>query len=152
MRYYFNTNTLFISGKFRAAGTGIAGGISSGSTLIIHTVPADWNPEDQEKEFEFVAAGEGIDRQVFGLFTEMPVQQCCILQYDYITVFIIAGIRNEVQADTNSIGIIVCSNEGIGDAALLESITVATEAKAEALTILGFPLSDIPIRRRDCCM
>ena len=142
MRYYFNTNTLFICGKFRAAGTGIEGGISSVSTLIIHTVPAGWNPENQEKEFEFIAAREGIDRKVFGIFTEVPVQQCCILQYDYITVFIIAGIRNEFQTDTSTISIIVCSNEGIGDAALLESIMVATEAKAEALTTLGFPLSD----------
>jgi adenosylcobinamide hydrolase len=142
MRYYFNTSTLFICGKFRAAGTGIKGGISSVSTLIIHTVPAGWNPENQEKEFEFIAAREGIDRKVFGLFTEVPVQQCCILQYDYITVFIIAGIRNEFPADTGSIGIIVCSNEGVGDSALLESIMVATEAKAEALTALGFPMSD----------
>ncbi len=144
MRYYFETNTLFICGKFRAAGTGIAEGIRSVSTLILHTVPAGWNQEDPEKEFEFIAARAGIDRNIFGIFTEVPVQQCCILQYDYITVFIIAGVPREFPENTGTINIIVCSNEGMDDAALLESIIVATEAKAEALTAAGFTLSDTP--------
>ncbi len=65
MRYYFDTNTLFIRGNFRAASTGIAGGIRSVSTLINHTVPAGWSHEDPEKELEFVAAESGIDRGFF---------------------------------------------------------------------------------------
>ncbi len=56
MRYYFDTSTLFIRGNFRAASTGIAGGIRSVSTLINHTVPAGWSHEDPEKELEFIAA------------------------------------------------------------------------------------------------
>ena len=132
MRYYFETNTLFICGKFRAAGTGIAGGIRSVLTLIIHNVPSGGNQEDTKKEFEFIAAKAGIDRNIFGFFTEVPVQQCCILQYDYITVFIIAGVRREFPENTGTINIIICSNEGMDDAALLEGIIVATEAKTEA--------------------
>lgn len=141
MRYFFDTHTLFIRGKFRAASTGIAGGLDSVSTLINHTVPAGWSHEDPEKELEIIAAESGVDRNFFGLLTAVPVQYCCILQYDYITVFITAGVRREPPADSGTINIIVCSSQGMEDAALLETIIVVTEAKAEALQVLGFPFS-----------
>ena len=144
MRYHFDTSTLFIRGKFRAASTGIAGGIRSVSALINHTVPARWNHEDPEKDLEFIAAGAGIDREFFGLLTRVPVQRCCILQYDYITVFITAGVRRQPPSEAGSINIIVCSNEGMEDAALLETIMVVTEAKAEALQAMGLPLTGTP--------
>jgi adenosylcobinamide hydrolase len=74
----------------------------------------------------------------------VPVQHCCILQYDYVTVFITAGVRRKPPTNAGTINIIVCSNEGMEDAALLETIMVATEAKAEALTAMGFPLTGTP--------
>jgi adenosylcobinamide hydrolase len=144
MRYHFDTNTLFIRGKFRAASTGIAGGIRPVATLMNHTVPAGWMHEDPEKMLEFIAAGAGINREFFGLLTAVPVQECCITQYDYITVFITAGVRREPPANAGTINIIVCSNEGMGDAALLETIMVATEAKAEALQAMSLPLTGTP--------
>jgi adenosylcobinamide hydrolase len=144
MRYYFETDTLFIRGKFRAASTGIEGGLRSVSTIINHTVSPDWNHENPEKELEFIAANAGIAREFFGLLTAVPVRHCCILQYDYITVFITAGVRREPPADTGTINIIIISKEGMGDAALLETIMVATEAKAEALLAMGLPLTGTP--------
>ena len=144
MRYHFDTSTLFIRGKFRAASTGISGGIRSVSTLINHTVPVGWSHEDPEKMLEFIAAGAGINQEFFGLLTAVPVQQCCVLQYDYVTVFITAGVRREPPANAGTINIIVCSNEGMEDAALLETIMVATEAKAEALQTMGLPLTGTP--------
>jgi adenosylcobinamide hydrolase len=144
MRYYFNKNTLFIRGTFRAASTGISGGIRSVFTIINHTVSAGLSHEDPEKELEFVAAGAGISNDFFGLLTAVPVQQCCILQYDSVTAFITAGIRREPPLNAGTINIIVCCNEGLKDAALLETIMVATEAKAEALLGMGFPLTGTP--------
>jgi adenosylcobinamide hydrolase len=144
MRYHFDTSTLFIRGKFRAASTGIAGGIRPVNTLMNHTVPASWIHEDPEKKLEFIAAGAGINQEFFGLLTAVPVQQCCIIQYDYITVFISAGVRREPPANTGTINIIVCSNEGMEDAALLETIMVATEAKAEALQAMSLPFTGTP--------
>jgi adenosylcobinamide hydrolase len=138
MRYYRENSTLFIRGSFRAASTGTCGGIRSVSALLNHTVPATWQNDDPEKEIERVAASAGIDPCVFGLLTAVPVGQACVLQYDFITVFITAGIRREPPATAGTINIIVTSSEGMEDAALLETIMVATEAKAEAL--LGFDL------------
>jgi adenosylcobinamide hydrolase len=144
MRYHFDTSTLFIHGKFRAASTGITGGIRPVTTLINHTVPVGWSHEDPEKMLEVIAAGAGINQEFFGLLTAVPVRQCCILQYDYVTVFITAGVRRESPANTGTIDIIVCSNEGMEDAALLETIMVATEAKAEALQAMSLPLTGTP--------
>jgi len=144
MRYFTDTNTLFIRGTFRAASTGINGGIRPVSTLFNHTVPVGWKHTEPGKELERVAAGAGLAPAFFGLLTAVPVQQCCVLQYDFVTVFITAGIRRESPESTGTINIIVTSSEGIEDSALLETIMVATEAKADALAALGLPLSGTP--------
>ena len=144
MRYYFDTGSLFIRGTFRAASTGVSGGIRSVSTLINHTVSAGWNHVDPEKELERVAAGAAISHDFFGLLTAIPVQQCCVFQYDFVTVFITAGIRREPPESAGTINIIITSHEGLDDAALLETIMIATEAKAEALLRMGLPLTGTP--------
>ncbi|MEI7856826.1 MAG: adenosylcobinamide amidohydrolase [Methanomicrobiales archaeon] len=144
MRYSLEDTTFFIRGAFRAASTGINGGIKPVYTLFNHTVPTGWDRVEPEKVLSLVAAGAGLGPDYFGLLTAVPVQQCCVLQYDFVTVFITAGIRREYPESAGTINIIVTSSEGMGDEALLETIMVATEAKAEALAALGLPLSGTP--------
>lgn len=144
MRYYLDKSTLFIRGSFRAASTGFAGGLRSVPALLNHTVPAGRAHDDPGKELELTAAAAGLSADLFGLLTAVPVQQACILQYDFVTVFITAGIRREPPSGAGTINIIVCSSEGMEDAALLETILVATEAKAEALLGFGLPASGTP--------
>jgi adenosylcobinamide hydrolase len=64
-----------------------------------------------------------------------------VLQYDFITVFITAGIRREGPGSDGSVNILVISTEGMSDAALLETILVATEAKTTALLARDIPLT-----------
>ena len=144
MRYYTQSDTLFIGGAFRAASTGINGGIRSVSTLLNHTLAPDCETLDAAKELEIVAAGAGIGGDYFGLLTTVPAGRACVLQYDFITVFITAGIRREEPGRAGSVSIIVTSSEGMSDGALLETIMVATEAKAEALLALDLPLTGTP--------
>jgi adenosylcobinamide hydrolase len=144
MRYSLENNTLFIRGTFRAASTGINGGIRHVGTLFNHTTPAVWDNSEPGKELAMVAAGAGLAPDFFGLLTTVPVQQCCVLQYDFVTVFITAGIRREPPQVAGTINIIITSSEGMDDAALLETIMVAAEAKAEALAVLGLPLTGTP--------
>ncbi len=139
MRYFLQDSTLFIRGSFRAASTRIAGRILPVSTLLIHTISPGRKHEAPEKELDLVAAGAGIGPEYAGLFTTVPTQDLCVLQYDFLTVFIMAGIRSgavgkDVAGPTS---IIVCSSQGMTDAALLETITIATEAKTEALRDFG---------------
>jgi adenosylcobinamide hydrolase len=138
MRYYLNTTTLFVRGTFRAASTGIEGGILSVSTLLNHSIPKDVGGIEPVKELERVAAGAGISRDFFGLLTTVPIATLCVLQYDFITVFVTAG--TEPSPGTGTINIIVYSSEGMADSALLEMIVVATEAKTRALLAAGHDL------------
>lgn len=144
MRYYTDSHTFFIRGPFRAASTGISGGIRTVLTIFNHTVPAGGNAGEPGKELSMVAAEAGLAPAFFGLLTTVPAQQCCVLQYDFVTVFITAGIRHERSESAGTINIIVISSEGMEDAALIETIMVATEAKADALAALGFPISGTP--------
>jgi adenosylcobinamide hydrolase len=144
MRYYTESDTLFVRGSFRAASTGVNGGIRSVSTLLNHTLAPDCDTPDAAKELEIVAAGAGIGGDYFGLLTTVPASRACVLQYDFVTVFITAGIRREEPGRAGSISIIVTSSEGMSDGALLETVMVATEAKAEAMLKLGLPLSGTP--------
>jgi adenosylcobinamide hydrolase len=139
MRYYTGPDTLFIRGAFRAASTGIAGGIRNATTLFNHTVPADWSHEEPAKEIALIAAAAGAGSDVLGQLTAVPIRNLCVLQYDFITVFVTAGIRQEPAGErgAGTINIIAYSGEGLEDAALLETIMVATEAKTEALLAAG---------------
>lgn len=144
MRYYLDTTTLFIRGAFRAASTGINGGIRTVSTLLNHTVPDGWSDKEPVKELDRVVAGAGIGSDFFGLLTAVPMANLCVLQYDFITVFVTAGINQKPDTGAGTINIIVFSNEGIADPALLELLMVTTEAKAEALLAMGRTVTGTP--------
>jgi len=144
MRYYTESDTLFIRGDLRAASTGVNGGIRSVTALIAHTLAPDTDATDAARELEIVASCAGTGPDFFGLLTTVPAGQACVLQYDFITVFITAGIRREEYGRAGSISIIVTGAEGMSDGALLEAIMVAAEAKAEALQAMDLPLTGTP--------
>jgi adenosylcobinamide hydrolase len=138
MRYYFDSDTLFIRGSFRAVSNDTTNGIRSVSTLLIHSVPPGRSHEDPERELGNVASGAGIDHDFLGLLTTVHTDQLCVLQYDFITVFITAGIRGSGQEeDNNPFDIIICSTEGLEDSALHELILVAAGAETEAILASG---------------
>jgi adenosylcobinamide hydrolase len=142
MRYFIRDNTLFLRGQFRAASTGVNGGIADVTTVLNHTVPHDFN-EDPRRYLDLLAARHGLSREYFGLLTAVEMCHLCVLQYDFITVFITAGVTNPTRPDPDpgtphTINVIVYSREGIQDAALLETIITVTGAKAQALHDLGY--------------
>lgn len=139
MRYYYTKNTVYVRGKFRAVSTGVDGGLREASTLLNHTVPEDFDHDDPLSYIQGLLAKRGYENDAFGLLTAVWMQNLCVLQYDYITVFVTAGVTNPNPDPTkpHTINIIVVSGEGMSDAALLETIITATEAKAHALRLLG---------------
>jgi adenosylcobinamide hydrolase len=141
MRYYLRGSTLFIRGNFRSVSTGTGGGIGTVSTLLNHTVPPEWDGMDPLRELSAVTSREGLPPDFFGLLTAVKMRHLCILQYDFVTVFISAGIR---PGSPGTITIIACSSQGMSDAALAGAIITATEAKSEALRGLGHPFSGTP--------
>jgi adenosylcobinamide hydrolase len=141
MRYYLRENTLFVRGGYRALSTGAGGGIGTVSTLLNHTVRPDWDGQEPLRELALVTSREGLPADFFGLLTAVKMQNLCILQYDFLTVFISAGIG---PGDCGTINIIACSSQGMSDAALAGAVITATEAKSEALKGLGHPFYGTP--------
>lgn len=138
MRHFVRGDTLFLRGRFRAASTGINGGIADVTTVLNHTVPHDFNA-DPSRRLELLAARHGLFNEYFGLLTAVEMHHLCVLQYDFITVFITAGVTNPTPSPApHTINIIVYSREGMVDSALLETIITATGAKAQALHDLGY--------------
>jgi adenosylcobinamide hydrolase len=142
MRYTIEKNTLFIRGSFRATGAVISGHIRSVSTIFYHNISPEQAGTTPEKELEIVAARAGIGRDYVGLITPVPLQNLCVLQYDFITVFITAGIRSGTGGDFATINILTCSRQGMSDEALNDTIHVATDAKSEALQGFGSSISN----------
>jgi adenosylcobinamide hydrolase len=140
MKYFLRNATLFIRGTFRAASTGPQGGIGDVPTLLLCSVKEQGKITD-EQVMENRASGEGLSRAYFGLVSETGLQNLAILQYDYITVFILRGTPAQSAKTEDSIHIIIYSGQGFSDAALLGAMITGTEAKTEALSKAGFGCS-----------
>jgi adenosylcobinamide hydrolase len=137
MRYFIRDSTLFLRGEFSAASTGVDGGIRHVFTIFNHTVPKDFS-DDPRRYMEQIIIQEGYADSFFGLLTAVEMKNLCILQYDFITVFVTAGVAPLQESGNRTINLIVCSGEGLAPSGLLESMIVATEAKVKALQEEGF--------------
>jgi len=135
MRYYLRRNTLFIRGSFQAASSGAGGGIGPVATLVLHAVQSG---EDTERVLENETAREGLPKTFFGLPVRVPVNQLCILQYDFVTVFIAASLDDGIT-------IAACSQEGMTDRGLIGAVITITEAKSLGLMRSGYDLSGTPV-------
>lgn len=140
MRYFHTSNTLFIRGNFRAAGTCVSGGISDVNTIINHTVPRDFECDDPAGYIRDIMAKKGYDKEgYFGLLTAVRMKDLCILSCGYITAFITAGVSNPNPLDgPGTINIIIHSARSMPDGAMLEMIKTVTEAKTAALFDMGY--------------
>jgi adenosylcobinamide hydrolase len=140
MRYFIRDSTLFLRGDFSAASSGVDGGMRKVPTIFNHTVPEDFS-EDPRRYMEQIVIREGYAPSFFGLLTAVNMRNLCILQYDFITAFVTAGIKGDQQSPAHTINIMVFSAEGLAPGALLESMIVATEAKVQALHERGYSLT-----------
>lgn len=135
MRYFIDTPTLFIRGSFRATMPGLSGRILPVSTLLNHSVTPGTRIPSAAKELEFAAAAGGFGRDSAGYVLAGRIENLCILRYDFLTFFLLAGSLpvNTREPGPAVIGITVCSSEGLSDAALREAITTVQEVETAAL-------------------
>jgi len=141
MRYFFRDRTLFLRGDFRAASTGVNGGLRRVTTILNHTVDEGFDHREPLRFLEDLTAGMGFSRDFFGLLTAVDIRHTCMLHHDFITLFVTAGIAHPNPSPAGTINIIVHSSEGFSDGALLETLLTTTMAKADALRALGHPFS-----------
>ncbi len=144
MRYFIREATLFLRGDFVGASTAVHGGIGRVSTIFNHSVPEDWDGSDPRAYIQRLARREGFGEDAFGLLTAVALSNLCILQYDMLTVFVTAGVRESAPALPGTINLIIYSREGLSPSALLETIIVATEAKTRGLQAAGYSCTGTP--------
>ena len=92
MRYHYDKDTVYIRGTFRAASTGIDGGLKNITTILNHTVPKDFSHNKPENVINEILDQKGYGTDAFGLLTAVQMQNLCILQSDYLTVLVTAGV------------------------------------------------------------
>jgi adenosylcobinamide hydrolase len=139
MRFFYTKNTLFIRGNFRAASTGVAGGISDPDTILNHSVPKDFACDDPAGYIRDIAERKGYGEDGFyGLLTAVRMKDLCIFSCGYITAFITAGVSNPNPQGPGTINIIIHSAKSMSDSAMLEMIKTVTEAKTAALFEMGY--------------
>ncbi|WP_440955073.1 adenosylcobinamide amidohydrolase [Methanosarcina sp. Mfa9] len=152
MQYYVQDSTLIIEGNFEAVSTGLNGGRTRVKYLFNKQVPRTFNPPDPGKFVEEAALEMGIREPYFGLLTAVNMEYLQVIEDDYLTVFLTAGVSNgsefrigkEEKVETveeikkiGTINIILISREKLSETALLGAIITATEAKGLALLEKG---------------
>jgi adenosylcobinamide hydrolase len=140
MKYYVKDSTLIIEGDFEAVSTGLNGGRSRVKYLFNKQVPRTFNPPDPGKFVEEAALELGIREPHFGLLTAVNMEYLQVIEDDYLTVFVTAGVSNGSEFRAQKVGtinIILISKEKLSETALFGAIITATEAKGLALLEKG---------------
>ncbi|MCX6699637.1 MAG: adenosylcobinamide amidohydrolase [Methanomicrobiales archaeon] len=138
MKYYIRNDTLFVRGTFSAASTGPCGGLRPVSTVLLYSTEKPRTTHgDPCRDVTLQVAREGLPNDFFGIHEGNGISRLCIVQYDFITVFILAATSSDTQAD--QVTIVVYSGEGLAENALLQMIITVSSAKARALTDAGLP-------------
>jgi len=140
MQYYVKDRTLIIKGNFEAVSTGLNGGRERVNYLFNKQVPRTFNPPSPQEFIKEEALKLGIEETYFGLLTAVNIEYLQVIEDDYLTAFITAGVSNgsEFRAEVGTINIILISKKGLSETALLGAIITATEAKGLALLEKGY--------------
>jgi len=135
MRFFIDNSTLFIRGSFRATMPCLSGTVLSVPTLLNHVVAPKTRIASPAKHLEFAAAAGGYGQDVAGYVLAGNISSLCVLRYDFLTIFLLAGSLpvNAREPGPAAIGITICSSEGLSDAALREAIATARDAEVAAL-------------------
>jgi adenosylcobinamide hydrolase len=140
MHYYVKDSTLVIEGYFEAVSTGLNGGRSRVNYIFNKQVPRTFDPPCPQEFIKKAGFDLGIHEPNFGLLTAVNMEYLQVIEDDYLTSFITAGVSNgsEFRAKIGTINIILVSKSRLSETALLGAIITATEAKGLALLEKGY--------------
>lgn len=103
-------------------------------------MPRTFNPSDPREFVKEEALKLSLGETHFGLLTAVKMKYLQVIENDYLTAFITAGVSNgsEFRAKVRTINIILISKARLSETALLGAIITATEAKGLALLEKGY--------------
>ncbi|RZU72126.1 adenosylcobinamide amidohydrolase [Micromonospora kangleipakensis] len=138
-----------------AAGTSpLGGGIGVRRWVVNATVPMSYHRDDPAAHLAELADGLGLDGPGVGLLTGVDVAEVVARADTGVRVWATVGLGTPVWAAApapatpaqrvGTVNIIVSVPARLGDAALVNAVATATEAKAQAIWELGLPATGTP--------
>ncbi|HZB71827.1 MAG TPA: adenosylcobinamide amidohydrolase, partial [Acidimicrobiales bacterium] len=131
----------------RAASTSVlGGGIGPRAWFLNASVPAGYAADDPVSDLLALAAGAGLDGDGVGMLTAKDVRDVVVEEDDGVQVAATVGLgwptwaAAPPDADVAVVGtvnLLVVVPAALGDAALVNAVATATEAKVQALLEAG---------------
>ncbi len=131
----------------RVASTSVVGGgIGPRSWFLNASVPAGYAADDPESDLRALAASAGLDGDGVGMLTAKDVRDVVVEEDDGVQVAATVGLgwptwaAAPPGADVTAVGtvnLLVVVPAALGDAALVNAVATATEAKVQALLDAG---------------
>ncbi|MGR6322583.1 adenosylcobinamide amidohydrolase [Micromonospora soli] len=138
-----------------AVGTApLGGGVGVRRWVVNATVPMSYDRDDPADHLAELAAGLGLDGPGVGLLTGVDVAEVVTRADSGVRVWATVGLGTPVWAAApapatpaqrvGTVNIVVYVPARLGDAALVNAVATATEAKAQAIWELGLPATGTP--------
>jgi len=138
-----------LPGAFPTISSGpLGGGIGPRRWVINATVPMSYDRDDPDAHLAEMATGLGLDGPGAGLMTGVDVARMIETTDSGVRVWATVGLGKPIQAAVpepveqdavvGTVNIIAYVPARLSDAALVNAVATVTEAKAQALTELGY--------------
>ncbi|WP_091667040.1 adenosylcobinamide amidohydrolase [Micromonospora auratinigra] len=138
-----------------AVGTGpLGGGLGVRRWVVNATVPMSYDRDDPAAHLAELAEGLGLDGPGVGLLTGVDVAEVVARTDGGVRVWATVGLGTPVWAAApapaapaqrvGTVNIVVHVPVRLGEAALVNAVATATEAKAQAIWELGLPATGTP--------
>ncbi|MDH6461500.1 adenosylcobinamide hydrolase [Micromonospora sp. A200] len=139
----------------RAASSGpLGGGIGVRNWVVNATVPMSYHRDDPAAHLAALAGGLGLAGPGIGLLTGVDVAEVVARADTGVRAWATVGLGMPVWAAApapaapaqrvGTVNIVVYVPAALGDAALVNAVATATEAKAQAIWELGLPATGTP--------
>jgi len=126
-----------------ASTTALGGGLGERSWFLNAQVPAGYAGPDPAADLRAIAASLGLEGQGVGMMTARDVRSAVLVDDDGVEVLVTVGLGwptwaaapdgDEVAPGAGTINLLVVVPVRLSDAALVNAVATATEAKVQAL-------------------
>ena len=124
----------------------LGGGIGPRACVINASVPAGYAADDPVADLRALAAGVGLEGEGVGMLTAKDVRDVVVEEEDGVQVAATVGLGwptwaaappDVDDAVVGTVNLLVVTPARLGDAALVNAVATATEAKVQALLEAG---------------
>lgn len=118
----------------------LGGGITETRYILNHHVDKGYRSDNPVQDLKGVSRETGIEEKVVGMMTAVDMENVVVKTFGEVTAVVTGGVTNALAAGeevewgtSGTINIILLIDADLTDAAMVNSVIVATEAKTLAL-------------------